>query len=236
MNTKEIEAKKDLIITYFDRMVGPKINNLDNMMNQGFIEEALTLALCYIEAITNFLSNTNPTLTKYIKTIYDYSGQKDLFSKISIWFFLINGRDLSEKDKNGSPISNYEDVKATLIKRFDKNNNVQQEVDKDDLIKYLKRNLKKNCDIRNLEQNLDKFSYAAVLHEWGRSTGVHNMGVFATSSTNGKLFEKNQHGEDVYYNSDRLCFSKEIIILTLKNIYQNLRKKCLDEAKWPYEL
>lgn len=235
MNTKEIEAKRDWIATYFDKMVGPKINNLDNMMNQGFIEEALTLALCYIDAIPNFLAkNNNPRLT-FIKTIYDYSGQKELFSKISIWFFVINGKDSSEHDKNGTPIFHYKDIKEALIKRFDKNNNVQQEVDKDELIKYLKSNIK-SCDTRNLKARLDYFSYAAVLYEWGRSSGVHSMGIFATSSKKGTSFEKNQQGEEVYYNSDRLCFSKEIIISTLKNIHQNLRKKCLDETKWPYEL
>lgn len=230
MDTKDLESYRNWIADYFDRMVYPKIKNLDKIIDQGFVEEALTLALCYIEAIPNFLSPSITSKHTFINTIYDYSGQKDLFSKISIWFFSIYSQD-------AKPIPNYNNIKTALINKFGSAYDVKQEVDKNELIKYLKSNLKRNCDIRNLEKNLDNFSYAAVLYEWGRSASVHNMGIFTTPSKGGvPLFSKNKQGDDVYYDSDRLCFSKEIIISTLKNIYINLRKKCLVEAKFPYEL
>lgn len=232
-----IKAMKEWIGTYFDKIVEPKIANLEKMIDHGFIEEALTLALCYIDAIANFdRPKRGDRKTTFMNTLYDYSDFKESFSKISRIFIVRKGRDPSEKHtKSGTSLSNYEKIKEALLKIYGKNNDHHQEMDKDGVIRHLKQKLN-TCDWSNLETNLDKFSYAAVLYERCRSAGVHEMG-FEADPINGKiLFEKNCKGEDVYYSEDILCFSKEIILTALKNIHKNLRKKCLDDAKWPCEL
>ncbi len=232
-----IKAMKEWIVTYFDEIVEPKIANLEKMIGRGFVEEALTLALCYIDAIANFdRPKRGDRKTTFINTLYDYSDFRDSFSKVSRIFIVRKGRNPSEKDtKSGTSLSNCEKIKEVLLKKYGRNNNHSQEMDKDGVIQHLKQELN-TCDWSNLETNLDKFSYAAVLYERCRSAGVHEMG-FEADLINGKtLFEQNDKGEDVYYSGDLLCFSKEIILKTLKNIHKNLRKKCLDDAKWPCEI
>ena len=232
-----IKTMKEWISTYFDKIVEPKIANLEKMIDRGFVEEALTLALCYIDAIANFdRPKRGDRKATFINTLYDYSDFRDSLSKISRIFIVRKGRDPSEKDtKSGISLSNYEKIKEILLKKYGRNNNTRQEIDKDGVIQLLKQELN-TCDWSNLENNLDKFSYAAVLYERCRSAGVHELG-FETDLINGKAsFEKNDKGEDIYYYGDILCFSKGIILKALKNIHKNLRKKCLNDAKWPCEI
>ncbi len=114
-------------------------------------------------------------------------------------------------------------------------NFVLLKVDKDALVKYLKGILK-SCDWQNVEANVDKFSYASILWERYRSNGVRQLGVYAPLKNGGPVFERNARGEDIYYVDDILCFSKQIIISTLRNIHRNLKRKCLEELKWANEL
>ena len=236
MNREHIETMKAWILTYFDRIVEPKITNLDKIVDQGFIEEALTLALCYIDAMANFdREKRNDRKKTFINTIYDYSDFKELFSKISRIFLVRTGRDPSERNtKSGRSISHYEEIKAALLEKYGRDNDHTQEMDKDGVIQYLKGKLS-TCDWENLETNLDRFSYAAVLYERCRSAGVHEMGFETPLQKGPPLFERNKQGEAIYYG-DILCFSKEIIVSTLKNVHHNLKSKCLQEAKWPCEL
>jgi hypothetical protein len=237
INDEDIKAKKEWIVTYFDGIVWLKITNLDKIIEEGFIEEALTLALCYIDAMANFYQRKSGDRKKtFIDTIYDYSDFEESFSKISRIFLVRNGKDTSgEKTRPGTPISCYEEIKAALLEKYGRNNNHHKEMDKKGVIQYLKSKLN-SCDWKNIETNLDKFSYAAVLYEKSRSAGVHEMGFETMIHKGEPSFEQNKQGEDIYYSGDILCFSKEIILSTLKNVHQNLRRKCLDEAKWPCEL
>jgi hypothetical protein len=235
MNAENTKVLLELIRSYFDKIVEPKIANLDKMIDQGFTEEALTLALCYIDAMANFYYKKGKLKQKFINTIYKYSGSKESFSKISKIFIIRIGRDPSEKNKGGVKIACYEEIKAALLKKYGRANDHRQEVNKDELIKYLKTELG-SCDWQNIEANLDKFSYAAVLYERGRSSGVHDMTIETAFRSGEPSFERNEMGEDIYYNDDILCFSKELILSTLKNVHKNLRAECISEAKWPFEL
>ena len=235
MNAEDIKVLRELITSYFDKMVGPKIANLDRMIDQGFTEEALTLALCYIDAMANFYCQKGERRQTFINTIYKYSGSKESFSKISKIFIIRRGKDPSEKNKGGVKIAHYEEIKAAILKKYGRSNDHRQEVNKDELIKYLKTELG-SCDWQNIEANLDKFSYAAVLYERGRSSGVHDMAIETSFYKGESSFEQNELGEDIYYDGDILCFSKELILSVLKNVHKNLRAKCISEAKWPCEL
>jgi hypothetical protein len=237
MNDDDIRSMKEWITTYFDEIVQPKIRNVHKMIEQGYVEEALTLALCYIDAMANFdHSKRNDIKTTFINTIYDFSTFKESFSKISKIFLIRTGRDPSDKNtKGGTSIDKYEEIKAALLRKYGRDNDQQKEMTKDGVIEYLKGELH-SCDWRNIEANLDRFSYAAVLYERWRSAGVHEMG-FETVLQNGQpLIERNRKGEDIYYHGDILCFSKEIILATLNNVFQNLKSKCLLEVKWPCEI
>lgn len=240
MNKEDIITTKEWIGTYFDGIVRPKITNLDRMIDQGFIEEALTLSLCYIEAIANF----NPTFNSqkrnvsqktFINTIYDYSDFKASFSKISRIFLYRTGRDPFKIAKVDKPICRCKEINDALSEIYGRDNDHHQEMDKDGVIQYLKTKLS-SCDWEKLKTKLDSFSYAAVLYARGRSAAVHDMGFETVLDKGEPVFERNNQGDDIYYSGDILCFSKEIILSTLKNVHRNLRKKCLDEAKWPGEL
>ena len=143
MNKENIETMKAWILTYFDRIVEPKITNLDKIVDQGFIEEALTLALCYIDAMANFdREKRNDRKKTFINTIYDYSDFKELFSKISRIFLVRTGRDPSERNtKSGTSISHYEEIKAALLEKYGRDNDHTQEMDKDGVIHNLKGKL-----------------------------------------------------------------------------------------------
>jgi len=240
MNTEDIKTKEEWIVTYFDKMVWPKITNLDRMIDQGFIEEALTLSLCYIEAIAKFNPPFNSqkynSQKTFISTIYKYSDFEASFSKVSRIFLHRTGRDPLDKNaKGGKAICRYEEINAALLEKYGRENDHHKEMDKDGVIQYLKTKLS-SCDWENLKTNLDSYSYAAVLYAMGRTSAVHEMG-FETALDKGEpVFERNTQGDDIYYSGDILCFSKEIILSTLKNVHQNLRSKCLAEAKWPGEL
>lgn len=237
MNEDEIKIMREWIATYFDEIVHPKITNLNKMVEQGFIEESLTLALCYIDAMANFdRPKRNDRKTTFINTIYDYSNLKESFSEISKIFLIRTGKDPSEKNsKGGTSIDKYEEIKKALLKKYGRGNDHLKEMDKDGVIQYLRGELR-TCDWQNLEASLDRFSYAAVLYERWRSAGVHEMG-FGTALHKGQpLIERNKKGEDIYYHDDILCFSKEIILSTLNNVHKNLKSKCLLEAKWPCEV
>jgi hypothetical protein len=237
MNEDEIISMKGWIETYFDDIVQPKIANLNKMIQHGFVEESLTLALCYIDAMTNFdRPKRSERKTTFINIIYDFSNLKKSFSKISKIYLIRAGRNSLEKNtKGGTSLDKYEEIKAALLKKYGRNNDHHQEMDKDGVIQYLRKKLR-SCDWQNLEANLDNFSYAAVLYERWRSAGVHEMG-FETALHNGRpLMEKNEQGEDIYYHDDILCFSKEIILSTLNNVFQNLKSTCLLEVKWPCEI
>lgn len=237
MNEEDIRAMNAWIDTYFDGIVQPKITNLHKMIDQGFSEEALTLALCYIDAMANFdRQKRNDRKITFINTVYDYSNYRRLFSKISKIFLISAGRDPPEKNtKSGTSISHFEEIKAALLEKYGRENDPLKEMDKDGVIQYLRGKLK-TCDWQNLKNNLDRFSYAAVLYERCRSAGVHEMG-FETALHKGQpLFERNKQGDDIYYYGDILCFSKEIILSALKNVHQNLKSQCLEEAKWPCDL
>lgn len=237
MNPEDIKVMREWVTTYFDDIVQPKIDNLNKMVTQGFDEEALILGLCYIDAVANFdRPRRNDRKITFINTVYDYSGFKDRYSKISKISLIRMGRDPSETNtKNGVSISHFHEVKAALLQKYGRENDHLEEMDKDEVIQYLRTQLR-TCDWQNLQTNLDRFSYAAVLYERWRSAGVHEMG-FETSIHNGQpVIQRNEHGDDIYYAGDILCFSKEIILSTLINIHQNLRSQCLDEAKWPCEV
>lgn len=237
MNDADVEVIREWICCYFDKIVKPKITNLDIMIKQGFVEEGLTLTLCYIDAMVNFpYPKRNDRKKTFINVVYDYSNFKESFSKISRIFLVRKGRDPSEKNtRSGTSISCYEKIKEVLLENFGRDNDHTQETDKDGMMKYLKSNLR-NCDWENLLDNLDKFSYAGVLYERFRSAGVHEMGIETNLDKGVPMFERNEKGQDIYYSGDILCFSKEIICSTLTNIHTNLKTKCFDEAKWPCEL
>lgn len=236
MDEEDIEAKKEFIAAFFNDY-SRKISNLSKMLEQGFIEEALILACCYICALANHRYGMSNERDNFIKIIYGYSDNKILFSRISWIDFYKNGKDTSEKNRNGKPIANYEDIKSALLKIFDKRSDHHQEMDKNGLIDYLKHQ-KLFSDFRNLEANLDNFSYAAVLYEKYRSAGVHEGGMAHSwdVGTGKPLFTRNEQGEDIYYNGNTLCFSKEIILTTLSRVSNNLKEQCVSAAKWPHEL
>jgi len=241
MNKEDIETMEEWIVTYFDKMVWPKITNLDRMIDQGFIEEALTLSLCYIEAIAIFNPSFkspkyNRSKETFINTIYAYSDFKASFSKISRIFLYRTGRHLCDKNaKVGKRICRCKEINAALLEEYRRDNDHHKEMDKDGVIQYLKTKLS-SCDWGSLETNLDSYSYAAVLYARGRSSAVHEMGFETVLDKGEPVFERNKQGDDIYYSGDILCFSKEIILSTLKNVHRNLRSKCLAEAKWPGEL
>lgn len=227
----EIDAKKKFIEAFFSDF-GDKIARIKKMMSLGFVEEALILACCYISALANFRYNRKADRDNFVKAIYEYSRQKDLFAKISWIDFYKKG-----KDGKGNRISNYETIKTALLKKYEKKCDHRQEMDKDGIIDYLKSELE-NLDFCNLEANMDKFSYAAVLYKEYRCAGVHEGSMANTwdAKTGKPSFEKSIDGDAIYYSGNTLCFSKEIIIAVLENIHGNLRSKCIGEIKWPNEL
>jgi len=236
MDEEDIEAKKEFVVTFFNNY-SKKNSSLHRMLDQGFIEEALILACCYICALANHRYGMSNERDNFIKIIYEHSDNKNLFSKISWIDFYKNGKDPIERIKKGKPIANYKNIKAALLKIFDKKSDHHQEMDKNGLIDHLK-DQKPSIDFRNSEANLDNFSYAAVLYEKYRSAGVHEGGMAHSwdAETGKPLFIRNEQGEDIYYNGNTLCFSKEIILTTLKNVHHNLKKQCLSAIKWPHEL
>lgn len=215
MKGENIKVKKEFIVAFYDEFE-KKISNIKQIIEQSFIQEALILACCYIGALANFRYGISKERDGFVKVIYEYSSYKNLYSKISWIYFYKTGKNPSEKDKKGKPISNYEEIKVALLKIYGKKSNHHQEMDKNGVINYLKNQIS-NLALNNLETNLDMFSYAAVLYEKYRCAGVH-VGSIATSwdvETGDPLFERNDQGEDIYYSENTLCFSKEIILATL---------------------
>src|SRR5262245_26527201 len=128
--------------------------------------------------------------------IFDYSGHKTDFAKISWIFFHKTGKDLSMKNAPGkTPIAGYKQIKAALLKFYGKESDHTREMDGKSLIDYLKQKGLK-LDWNNLKARLDDFSYAAVLFKNYRSRGVHR-GRIATKwdQTGQPIFGKSHRGE-----------------------------------------
>ena len=126
---EDFAAKKEFIVLFFDAFEN-KIANVKKMLSQGFIEESLILTCCYIGALANFRYERLDDRDSFVKVIYDYSDQKDLFCKISWINFYKKGKDLTEKGSKGKAISNYSDIKMALLKKYDKKCDHQHEMDK----------------------------------------------------------------------------------------------------------
>jgi len=237
MANENMEAKLDFIETSF-RDLEQRLARIRKLVELGYIEEAIILACCAIDSIASERYNKDYASQKdFIDLISRYSGHQPEFAKIS-WIFLYqNGKDPSDTTSSGKPLSGYNQIKTALLERYGKEaSDHHQELDKRGIVEYLKRK-KLNLDWGNLETNLDKFSYSAVLYEKYRSRGVHKRSIATKWSAEGKpLFEKNSDGEDIYYDGNILYFSKEIILEVLGNIIQNLKVECIPQVLFPWEL
>ena len=235
MNEEQRAAKLDFIGAFF-RDVDKRTGRLRTMIDQGFTEEAVILACCYIDSVAAFRYNKDYADRKdFIRIIFEYSGRKTEFCRIS-WINLYKrGKDVSAQEAAGKPIAGYEEIKATLLSLYGKECDCNKEMDKEALMAYL-RQQGLRLDWKNLESNLDNFSYAAVLFENYRSRGVHSGRIATKWNVAGPVFDKSHDGEDIYYDGNILYFSKEIILEVLTNIGQNLRTLCMDECKFPHEL
>jgi len=236
MTDDNVEAKLEFIETSF-RDLEQRLKRIRELVQLGYVEEAIILACCAIDSIASIrYSEDYATQKDFIHLISQYSGHQAEFAKIS-WIFLYkNGKDPSETTSPGKPLAGYNQIKPALLELYGKESNHHQELDKRGIIDYLKGK-KLSLDWHNLEANLDKFSYSAVLYEKYRSRGVHKRSIATKWSTEGKpLFEKNSDGEDIYYDGNILYFSKEIILEVLENIIQNLKVECIPQVLFPWEL
>jgi hypothetical protein len=230
------KAKLEFIRAFFDD-IDQRNLRLQRLSELSFPEEAIILACCYIESLASFRYHKEYAgRQEFIRIIYEFSGHRTDFDKIS-WINLYKtGKACSSKEAEGKPILGYEQIKAELLGLYGKHCDHRREMNKLALIDYLKsRGLK--LDWMNVEANLDYFSYAAVLYERYRSRGVHRGRIATKWDYTGRpVFGKSHSGDDVYYDGNILYFSKEIIFDVLANISRTLRTMCMAEQNFPHEL
>jgi hypothetical protein len=94
-------------------------------------------------------------------------------------------------------------------------------------------------DLKNLEANLWRYSYGAVLDRRWRSQGVHEGQINAPwdGQTGIRVFPRGRDGAAVYYNSfGKLTFAGSFVMESLRNTFEGLRTECLRRTAFPFEL
>lgn len=234
MKEEDWAAKRDFIPAYFDDFAG-KIARVKRIQELDMPEEAITLACCYIAALANLRYEDAHEWRRFVRLVNDYSCYRNILSRISIPDILQNGKDNNEKNKRGKPLARYHEIVEVLKAQFGSSADHCREVPKARLIKILKEELN-GLDEMNLDRNLDRFSYAALLYDQYRNPGVHHGGMAHVYNVDGPVFRRSPSGEPIYYLWTWLQFSIDFIISLLEEVHTNLASECIKQIKWPHEL
>jgi len=237
MNGRDVKAKKLSIEAYFEEWQN-RIDKAEKLLlDNKYGLEGLIVLLCYIGsfAYLRYGDKQGKDSKNYTKIVKEYSGFRDIYSKIDLLFFyqLRKTQAYKRNRKYYNKFNNYLHVRKIFIKEYGNNkDNIKSEkryaIKKAILDLLIKKGVEEAL-ISDVKNNIDKFSNAEILYKYFRCSAVH-QGNFP-------LVNKRTSIEDgaVRYESNS-AITIDLIIKTVKNIYSNLKQQCLKEVKWIHEL
>ena len=209
------------------------VQRAENLLtsDQFFLEGLLVLS-CYIGALGRLRYPNETKDWKTYKTIVsEYSGQRETYENIDLLFFYQWPTSRLANDKVYGCLKNY----PQLVSSFE---NVFGTDIKTDPRRYQKREelrrLAKSAgtawfDEANFEKYIELFSNNQILYEFVRCEAVHNSTF--------PLFNAVYHPEEQKTTyEDNHQIGRHVILTTVKNIIAQLKRECMEKAKWPHEL
>ncbi|MGE0552766.1 MAG: hypothetical protein AB7R55_04995 [Gemmatimonadales bacterium] len=227
-------AKRSFIEAYFED-VEARIGRVAQIAAQGFSEEALILACCHLSGMAQLrYAGGRDDMRLFTRLVRDSGGHGEVYDRVS-------RREITcwtDKDPFApKALQEHEAVGAEVAKRFGDEPSVAGDPKEGELLAALKG--VPRIDLQNLEANVWRFTYGAILYRRWRSPGVHQGEIDAPWEVESrrKVFRLGDNGERAYYNSfHRLTFSERLVMDTLQRVFEALRAECLEKNVFPPEL
>lgn len=228
------DDKRSFIEAYFED-VEARIGRVAQIAAQGFTEEALILACCHLSGMAQLrYAGSRDDAKLFTQLVREYGGHPEVYERVS-------RREITrwtEKDPFApKALQEHAAVSVEIGKRFGDEPSVAGDPTEVELIAALQG--VPRMDMKNLEVNLWKYTYGAILYRRWRSPGVHRGAIDAPweVETRRKVFGLGDNGQRAHYDSfDRLTFSETLVMDTLQRVFEALRAECLEKNVFPPEL
>jgi hypothetical protein len=221
----------ELIAEYF-KVWKQDLSKTEKLLNQDeYYLEAILVLSCYVGALASLRYPQLKDNKSYKKTVLQYSGKKDIYEKIDLFFFYQWPKSDFKDHGSYKKLKNYNEIKSILVSEFgdeDVVKNNMRYVTQQDIIKRTLAKPFKGLDQQNLESNLPLFSVCEILYRYVRCYAVHNKSF--------PLVNKVFTTDGVTRYKDKHVITGEFLFQTVENILHNLEVECLKEEKWPHEL
>jgi len=228
------DAKLHLITEYFKQW-GQDVARAETLLacNDYFLEGLLVLS-CYIGALARV---RYPQETKdwksYKRIVWEYSGQKDIYGNIDLLFFYQWPRSKYANDSVYKRIKNHPELVDVFKDNFGDEGTIKNDPlryqDRENLVSLVKAMSPAWFDESNFRKCIELFSNNQILYQFVRCEAVHNSDFPLFNAA----FYPEQKG---HAYKDNHQISRDVILVTVKNIVSNLKTECLDKTKWPCEL
>lgn len=229
------DAKLEFIDAYFGD-IDARLHRLDTIAAQELLEEAIILACCYLNGLARdrfALPGSRDDTKIFTDFVRRYGGHPEIFGKIS-------RREITHRSANDpfppKQLHQHETVITAILARFGDSTKVTEDPTDTELLEVLSGIPR--LDFNNLQLNLWRYTYGAVLYRRWRNSGVHQGQVGNRTNLEGeKVYPKGDDGADVYYDTfGQLTFSAEFLLEILRTAARSLREECMQNALFPHEL
>ena len=236
MTNSDRDAKLGFIRAYLNSF-HRKIKRLESILDRGMQEEAITLACCYLGALSSLRYPSGGDKKNFARFIINYSPFGAILGKICVARLIERGKDPAYPQMRGYAISRFEEIREVLRGEASGASSPGDEMDLEGVLSFLSEKLD-GLDLGNLRSALQNFTIAAILYEDYRVPGVHRGGMARVHdlTTGEPIFARNDNGEQVYYEDGAVRFSIDFIIELLKECLRELQEECERKVKWPHEL
>jgi hypothetical protein len=224
---------KSYFITEYFRKWEQDVQRAESLLaSDDFFLEGLLVLSCYIGALGRLRYPNEKKDWKSYKTIVsEYSDQKEVYENIDLLFFYQWPTSRFANDKSYQCLKNYSELAVAFKSQFGADI-------KTDPRRYQKREELCRCvesagaawfDEANFVKYIELFSNNQILYEFVRCEAVHNSTF--------PLFNTVYHSEEkktTYQDNHQI--DRNTVLATVKNVIANLKRECLEKAKWPHEL
>lgn len=224
--------KKFFIEMYF-KDLEESISKTESLLGQEkYYLEAILILSCYIGS---FSSSRYPAIDydseKYKKVVLEYSGMKDLYELIDIFFFYQWPRSAFKDHEKYKKLKNYDEIENILKKKYGDDNKVKENnryISQTEFIDCILAEPFAGLDEENIKKYLPLFSLCEMLYRFVRCSAVHNLSFpFVNKS-------QKDDGSIVYRDNHKI--TGELLLQTVKNILNNMKSECISKLKYPEQL
>lgn len=199
-----------------------------------FFLEGILVLICRIAALAKLRYPQEEQDWRAFKMLiseYD-AEQRDIYENIDLLYFYSWKRPENQCKNKCSKLANYEELRELFKQRIGN----EEKLENNTLIRYQKRDYlvklaktKRWFNNENFEEHIELFSNLQILYQFGRCELVHEM----RTTLFGEAYTVNTSKKNY---RDKHQVTKEVIMNTVNNIFQNLRDECSTQSKWPFEL